>query len=326
MAAARSTLRRLLPPLAAVALLAALAWQIDLRAVLGRLAGSDPGWVAASVLLLAVANVVSAGRWARIARGLGLRVADAAAVRLYFQGVALNTVLPGSMVGGDLWRAMGLQRAGQPLATCASSVLLDRIGGVCALGAVAALAGVGAWSAGLLSMVSPAALAPYVLALAVVGLLPVVPGLGWVAASAGTVASLARLATLLGAVATAQSLLRRTAVWSFGVQALSIAAMYCAQRAVGGTLEPVVVAAVCGGLFVAAALPLSIGGFGSREAAAAALFAAVGASSEQGVAASVIYGLGQLSQALVVALTTTFDAPSSTGPLRPGQSPTRIDP
>ncbi|MFZ4760102.1 MAG: lysylphosphatidylglycerol synthase transmembrane domain-containing protein, partial [Burkholderiaceae bacterium] len=296
------------------------------RATLVRLAGSDPGWVVASVLLLAVANVVSAARWARIARGLGLRVADRAAVRLYFQGVALNTVLPGSMVGGDLWRAMGLQRAGQPLATCASSVLLDRIGGVCALGAVAALAGIGASVAGGLSMVAPAVLATYLAALAALGLLPVVPGLGGVAARLGRIASLARPATLLAAVATAQSLLRRTAAWSFGVQVLSIAAMFAAQRAVGGTLDPLVVAALCGGLFVAAALPLSIGGFGSREAAAAALFAAVGAASEQGVAASVIYGLGQLSQALVVAMTTTFDAPSSSGNLRSGQSRTRIDP
>jgi uncharacterized membrane protein YbhN (UPF0104 family) len=304
----------------------ALAGQVDLRAVLGRLAGSDPGWVAASVLLLALANLVSAGRWARIARGLGLQVANRVAVRLYFQGVALNTVLPGSMVGGDLWRALGLQRAGQPLATCASSVLLDRMGGVCALGAVAALAGAVAWGAGGLPSVPPAVLGAYVAALAAIGLLPVVPGLGRVAAGLGGIASLARLAALLAAVATAQSLLRRTAVWSFGVQALSIAAMYGAQRAVGGTLDPVVVAALCGGLFIAAALPMSIGGFGSREAAAAALFAAVGADSEQGVAASVIYGLGQLSQALVVALTTTFDASSSSGNLDPRQSSTRIDP
>jgi glycosyltransferase 2 family protein len=313
-----ATLRRLLPPLAALLLLAALAWRIDLRAVVGRLAGCDPWWVLASLLLLAASNALSAGRWARIVRGLGLQVAGSAAVRLYFQGVALNTVLPGATVGGDLWRALGLHRTGQPLASCTSSVLLDRIGGVCTLGAVAALAGAGAWAAGLLPTVPSAALWPYLAALAAVGLLPLIPGLGRVATAADAVAWSRRPARLLGAIGRAQMLLRRTAGWSVGVQALSIAAMYCAQRAVGGTLDPLVVAALCGGIFVAAALPLSIGGFGSREAAAAALFAAVGASSEQGVAASVIYGLGQVSQALAVALTTTFDT-TETGPARPAR-------
>jgi hypothetical protein len=38
-----ATLRRLLPPLAALLLLAALAWRIDLRAVVGRLGAVAQG-------------------------------------------------------------------------------------------------------------------------------------------------------------------------------------------------------------------------------------------------------------------------------------------
>jgi hypothetical protein len=48
---------------------------------------------------------------------------------------------------------------------------------------------------------------------------------------------------------------------------------------------------LAGGLFIAAALPLSVFGFGSREAAAAWLFPLFGVAADQGVAASIAFGL-----------------------------------
>ena len=38
----------------------------------------------------------------------------AAALRWYFQGMGLNALLPGAVLGGDVYRALALRQSGQP--------------------------------------------------------------------------------------------------------------------------------------------------------------------------------------------------------------------
>ena len=67
-----------------------------------------------------------------------------------------------------------------------------------------------------------------------------------------------------------------------------------------GRLLPAYVAAAP--IFVMAALPVSFGGWGTRETAAALCLGAFGAASDSAVAASVLYGLYGACQALIGAL------------------------
>lgn len=295
----RSTrfVRRAAGPIGAIALAAAIAWQLDLGAITAHLAGMAPGWFAAAIALLLASNVVSALRWVRIARGLGLVLGERTALRLYFQAAVLNTALPGAVVGGDLWRAAGAHRAGNPRAASALSVFADRAGGLWVLCVIGCVCLAIAAASGQLHGAPTAAFVTAV-ALAAGALLPVWPGVRRLGAALPDRPLARRVSHLTGALGDAQQQMRATAGWSLLVQALSIGALQCAAAAVGVALPWPVAGAVAAGVFVAASLPVSVGGFGTREAAAAGLFPLAAASHEAGVAAGVAYGLAQIVQSI----------------------------
>jgi hypothetical protein len=90
-------------------------------------------WVAAALVCLVAGQILSALRWAWLARGLGLSVRLGRKIRLYFLGMFLSLFLP-SILGGDVARGYLLARGrvGQGWAA-AASVLLERVNGVAAL-------------------------------------------------------------------------------------------------------------------------------------------------------------------------------------------------
>ena len=120
--------------------LGGLLWLLDLRAIGMQLARVNAGWVLAACLLLVGGQVLSALRWAWLARGLGLAVHTGQKIRLYFLGMFLSLFLP-SIIGGDVARgyllARGRQQAGWP---AAASVVLERLNGVVGLVSIVAVA------------------------------------------------------------------------------------------------------------------------------------------------------------------------------------------
>lgn len=111
-------------------------------------------------------------------------------------------------------------------------------------------------------------------------------------------------------------------VASLGVQLLSIGAFALGGRALGIELPAWSWAAVAVPVFLMATLPVSFGGWGTREAAAAVALAAFGVPAAPAVGASVLYGLFALVQALVGGLLLAVrpagpQASSSPGPARP---------
>jgi hypothetical protein len=94
--------------------------------------------------------------------------------------------------------------------------------------------------------------------------------------------------------------------WSLGVQAFSILAFALAGRAVGLDLPLWLYVIAAGPVFVLAALPLSVGGWGTREAAAAVTLGHFGASTELAVAAAMLYGIFAALQGAVGALSLLF--------------------
>ncbi len=121
-----------------LALLAAVLALADVGRVLARLREAQWGWLAAGLLAAVASNVVSALRWRALARWLGCELGAGQANRWYFQAMSLNALLPGAVVGGDVYRAVQLRRAGQLGAAAGWSVLgEDRLSGLWMLCAVA---------------------------------------------------------------------------------------------------------------------------------------------------------------------------------------------
>ncbi|MGC4078585.1 MAG: lysylphosphatidylglycerol synthase transmembrane domain-containing protein [Rubrivivax sp.] len=285
---------------AAPLLLAAVFWLAGPAEVWGTLRGADAGWLAAGLACAFAANLVSALRWRALCAWMRMVVTPRWAVVTYFRGVALNVALPGAVVGGDVLRASALQRQGHPGAPAAMSVLGDRVSGLWMLVAL----GLAALASGLdspqwqLFVARWPALAPLGSRPLLLGLLAVFVALPWIVLrTAGASAAMLQHPKAAQQYA-AQVLL------SLAVQALSVGALGCAAAAVGAPLAPWALAAAAVPIFLMATLPVSFGGWGTREAAAAICLVPLGVAPAQAVTLSVIYGLYPVVQAAVALAST----------------------
>ncbi|HRA77271.1 MAG TPA: lysylphosphatidylglycerol synthase transmembrane domain-containing protein [Burkholderiaceae bacterium] len=291
-------------------LVAAILWWADPRRVLDEVAGAEPAWLVAGLAASAGANLLSALRWRALAAWLGQRVGAIAATGLYFRAIAISALLPGAVVGGDVYRAVALNRRGQPALEAGLSVFLDRLSGLWILLVLGALAAAWGLSSGQAIAATPTALVAAgagAMWAAAAGLLAA-PALGWpvlrALAARRTGASASVGATWRGRIATVA---RRPGAGrqyglqvfaSLGVQCLSIGAFALGGRALGIELPVWAWAAAAVPVFLMATLPVSFGGWGTREAAAAVALAGFGVPAASAVGASVLYGLFALAQAV----------------------------
>ncbi|GAB2180496.1 lysylphosphatidylglycerol synthase transmembrane domain-containing protein [Denitratisoma sp. agr-D3] len=268
--------------------------------VIRSLGHTDPGWLAAGFASAVLASLLSALRWLDIARWLGLQVDTTGGLLAYWRGITANTVLPGGHLGGDALRTLHLQQAGNGLITAAASVALDRLSGLwmlvvlsLAAAAVPGLLPPGILPApGILALLALVALAaPVLLWLFSARLAPWLPN------------KIAALLTTLHQRPAPRRLYLRQMAWSTGVQVFSVLAYALGGRAVGLDLSFVLFLAAAGPVFILAALPISVGGWGTREAASALVLSALGAPRELAVAAAVLYGLFAALQGLLGAAT-----------------------
>ncbi|MCW0215384.1 MAG: flippase-like domain-containing protein, partial [Pseudonocardia sp.] len=272
---------------AAVAILAVLVWRLGTGAFLDGLRAVDGTAVAAALAIGLVTTAASAWRWCLVARKLGLPLSLRTAVGDCYQALFLNTVLPAGVLG-DVGRAVGHGRSAGNLGAGVRAVVLERSAGQVVLLVVgAAVLGT-----------QPAVLAPLagglVPALVVGGPL-LLAAAAWVRFGGGRAARVRAGLVRFGADAR-RGLLARD-VWP-GVAALStvalagyVALFVVAARAVGSPaplaqLLPLVVLAL-----LVMGLPISVGGWGPREAVTAVAFGAVGLGAAQGVGVAVVYGV-----------------------------------
>ncbi|WP_018410138.1 lysylphosphatidylglycerol synthase transmembrane domain-containing protein [Methyloversatilis thermotolerans] len=277
----------------AAALFAAVLWFADPASVAASLDAADAHWLMAGLLLSVLSNIVSAQRWRQLVLGFGGRMGGVFATLVYFRAMALNALLPGAVVGGDLFRSLVARREGMDARSAGLTVLLDRVGGLWVLIAISvASAGYALHEAGVDAgdMDLPLRLSGL---LAAAGLL-VMPARVLPAVVARCPAAWRER---IGRVPRMPSLYRRQVLSSVLVQLLSIAALAAAGRAIGLPLPAAVWIFVAAPVFVMAALPVSVGGWGSREAAAVATLALFGVAPAQATAVSVLYGLFGLVQA-----------------------------
>ena len=273
----------------AVALLALL-WRVaDGQVALAHLAGADPRWLCAALLLLTAQTVISSLRWRLTARQLGLSIGPARAIQEYYLSQIVNQALPGGVLG-DAGRAARM-RAQAGLLASAQAVLFERLAGQLALLVLfaAAVAGTLAVPGGFdwpdWLLVPVAAL--------LLGLLAGATALWlWGAQVPGRAGrTIAAFGVAWSRAIWAPSVRARQAALSLATAALNIAAFGCCAAAVGASLPVASVLVVVPLVLFTMLVPLTVSGWGLREGAAAVLFPVAGASAAEGLAASLAFGL-----------------------------------
>jgi uncharacterized membrane protein YbhN (UPF0104 family) len=247
-----------------------------------------PGVVAAATLT-ALTTVCSAWRWRVVARALGLSIGLPGAISAYYRSLFLNSVLIGGVLG-DVHRAVRHGRSAGDLARGLRAVGWERLCGQIIQAAVTAVV--------LLALPSPVRPAlPYVLTgVAVVAGSAAL--IGWRAARRG------RSRLTRAARATSDDLrhgLLTRDVWpqlalaSVLVVAGHTATFVVAARVAGSTLPLGELLPLLMVIQVAVAIPLSIGGWGLREGAAAWAFSAAGLGAATGVTIATLYAVLMLA-------------------------------
>lgn len=277
----------------AVGLLAVLIWFVVPERLVATLRGAQPGWLALGLALGVASNVLSAWRWHHAAvRLFDLAPSRGHLTRVYFEGMALNTVLPGATLGGDAWRAMQLKASGSPLGMSALTVLWDR--------------GVGLWVLCLLATLAAGWAVPREIRAEVLTVAIAIT-VGSAAALAALLAWRAnlplgnRVRGLLDVLAPVFSRTRPLTVqllYAAGVQILSALALWCFGKAVGLQLGPAEMLVAAAPIFIMAALPVGYSGWGTREAAAVAVLGAWGVKPEVALVTALLYGAAAVIQGL----------------------------
>jgi uncharacterized membrane protein YbhN (UPF0104 family) len=292
-ARAGPAVRRFGPSLLRLAAGVAVLW------FLGRLVGAAPfkdglrsvTWqaIVAAVTLTALTTVCSAWRWQVVARALGVDIGLPGAVSAYYRSLFLNSVLIGGVLG-DVHRAVTHGRRAGDVAGGLRAVAWERLCGQVIQAVVTAVV--------LLTLASPVRPAlPYVLA-GVAGIAGcaalVLRGAARRGRSRLTLAVRAVSADLRHGVL-APGVWPRLTLASVLVVAGHTATFVIAARVAGCTAPLGELIALLMVVQTAVVIPLSIGGWGLREGAAAWAFSAAGLGAATGITVTILYAVIMLA-------------------------------
>lgn len=266
--------------LVSAVLLVLIAWALDLGQVVARLRDLRAPWVLLALFISVLQVIVLAWRWRYTSARLGVHMTMKQALGEYYLGNLLNQLLPGG-ISGDATRAWRHARVSERGGPAVRAVVLERASGQVVMTVVA-----------LISFLSLPFVSGSARTLALLGG-GVVVGLVFLAQRRAPSSD-----SMLGRLwsDTRGALLERRALTvqllSAGLLVASYITVYViAARAIGvetplGQLLPLVAP-----VLMTMLIPVTVAGWGVREGAAAALWALVGLTPEEGVSISVAYGL-----------------------------------
>lgn len=287
-----SPIGRILRIVLLILLLLGLAWWVDMQAIVQLLEGTDWRWVLAAFVIVQIQVVLSAMRWQITAVRLGQTLSVPRAISEYYLATVANLSLPGG-VSGDAARIYRHRRS-SGVGSAAYGVMLERLAGQITL-LVLMLVG---WLTWPLLMPGSA------------------PDIGakllWTVAFIIVVAgAVIRLFTRFGRnghrmralaqflsgfrPAVRQAWLtdqqwRVQCVLSLLIVLSYVAVFACSALALNEPLPLSALISIVPLVLLSMTIPLSIGGWGIREAAAASLWPLAALSAEAGVATSIVYG------------------------------------
>lgn len=296
-------------------ILAMLLGVLDTEAIADTLTGVDLPPILAALALVQAQIVLSAWRWRMVAERLGLRLSLGTATAEYYVASFLNLVLPGGMPG-DAVRALRLrfrqdgEAPGWRLVV--RSIILERVAGQIALGLVT-VAGFAAWP-----LIRQEAL-PAEATWATVGALAVVCVALLILMLVARVGPATFRSALAGFGHDAWHVLAADGAWlKQGLVNLAVVASYVfsfafAAVALGHPLPPAGLLTVVPVVLFSMVLPVTIGGWGVREAVAAGMWPLLGLDATTGFATSVLYGLIALAGSSPALILFLFKHPHGGG-------------
>jgi len=269
--------------------LAALLLWLEPRKIAAQLAELDFVWLLPALLAATVPTLLSAWRWRFTAARLGLRLPARTALGDYYLAGFVNQVLPGGVVG-DAWRAQRHASSSGRTGPAWRAVILERASGqlVVVLLAVLALLLHEPWREAIFSgLVDQAGSGRR--------------GLAWglpLALAVLAYATRRRWQPLLAVLGTdiRRALLARRA-WPVQLFSSTLIVLCylltfaLAGRGLGLELSVPHLMLLALPVLLAMLIPLSVAGWGFREGAAAGVWLFSALPPEQGVAASITYGL-----------------------------------
>ena len=271
-----------------IGLLLGLGWWVDLETVGSRLAGMRPVWVLLAVVISVAQVAVLAWRWRFTAGRLGVDLSFRSAWREYYLSIFLNQVLPGGVLGdvSRAWRQARAQtRLAEPGGPAVRAVIFER------LSAQAVMTPVAVVSLLALPVTVDAGSRVAMFWAGAGAVLIVVATLVWIRRQysaqslPGRVLADLRSAHLSGPAFVAQLASAIIVVGTY------LATYMAAARAVGVETPLPVLLPLVAPVLMTMLIPVTVAGWGLRESAAAALWAAVGLTAADGVVVSVAYGL-----------------------------------
>jgi uncharacterized membrane protein YbhN (UPF0104 family) len=256
---------------------------------------ANPLWLLAALLALTLHTVLAAARWRLTAAALGVSLSRWHALREYYLAQLVNQTVPGGVVG-DAGRAVR-SRGQAGLSVAALAVIVERFAGqvavlvtmVVAIAVTTLNAGGLQWPAWMLGLAATITAGSLV-------------GLGLLLAATRLPGRVGPRITGLARTAAVALVGRR--VWlpqlalSVGTTASILAAFAFCALAVGLSLPLGAILTLVPLILLTMLVPITIGGWGLREGAAAALLPLAGATVGASLAASVAFGLVGLAAVL----------------------------
>ncbi|MEE2688227.1 MAG: lysylphosphatidylglycerol synthase transmembrane domain-containing protein [Pseudomonadota bacterium] len=288
----------------------------DLSALGERLADISPLKVGAAIALLAGQNVIAAQRWIVIMRLFGQALPYRVALRFFFEGLFFNQALP-STVGGDGVRMYRAVKAGLPVAAGVKGVLLDRIAGLFGLLAIVALTQ--PWLYARVDDISARSAFAVIIVAGVIGVSLLIlcrrlPA-DWVKWRV--------IRGLIGLSDGVVELFRRAdvALPVFGISVVGhlmmVLAIFILARDLNLAITFVDCLVLIPGVMLLSAVPISIAGWGVREAVMVAAMGLLGVTTDGSTSLSLIYGFSMVIIGLIGGMLWFANSDRRVGDLTP---------
>lgn len=284
----------LLAALVSLVFLAGLMILLDPAAIIATFADISIWHLLIGLLLVQVQILLSAWRWRFTAGRLGQYLPISVAVREYYVSSLLNQCLPGGMAGDAVRAYRGRAPDKGNWKQSAKAVVFERLSGQAIFLAFSAT-GILCWPL-LLTEPLPAGLNRTLLFVS--GLLAIV-AVGIIIISRTRISrKLENIRSDLADVFWHSGAFPVQFACSVVIVASYVASFMLASEAVGASLPPLAAITVIPLCLLTMLIPASVGGWGTREAAAALLWPILGFSATQGVSASLLYGALSFAGAL----------------------------
>jgi uncharacterized membrane protein YbhN (UPF0104 family) len=294
---------------------------INFAAIQARLSQINLGWIALAVLVALLQIFLGALRWREISDLCHAPLTDLLAFRYNMIGAFFNQALPSS-IGGDAVRLWLVQRSGAGWRAATYSILTDRAVGLIALALIIVASLL--WSYGMIGNDKGR------LVLVLVDFAALMGGLGFLLLAYLPWAWLKTwwptkhihaCSVIANRVIFGRTSGPKIAVLSLSIQVLVVVVAWCAVRSIAAPVDFEQVFVLIPPILLITMVPISIAGWGVREATMMVAFGYAGLAQTDGTVVSILFGLVYLIVGGLGGLVWIFSAEKATGTMPLAGSP-----